>query len=155
MGAPVVHWEINSKNAGELQRFYSKLFGWNIDSNNPMSYGLVMPGGKRGIGGGIGQNDPSQPAPPPVTFYMEVSDLEETLNQAIGMGGSIVVPPTEIPNMVTFALFKDPEGNTLGIVKAQEPQPKKAARKKAAPRKKASKAKKSKAKAKKTTKRRL
>ncbi len=27
MAAPVVHWEINSKNAGELREFYSKLFG--------------------------------------------------------------------------------------------------------------------------------
>ncbi len=153
MGAPVVHWEINSKNAGELRKFYSKLFGWNINSNNPMNYGLVMPDATRGIGGGIGQNDPSQPAPPPVTFYMEVSDLEETLNQAIGMGGSIVMPPTEIPNMVTFALFKDPEGNTLGLVKAQEM--KKPARKKPAPRKKTSKKKAPKAKPKKTTKRRL
>lgn len=152
MGAPVVHWEINSKNAGELQKFYSKLFGWDINANNPMSYGLVTPGGKRGIGGGIGQNDPSQPAPPPVTFYMEVSDLEETLNQAIGMGGSIVVPPTEIPNMITFALFKDPEGNTLGIVKTQEAKPKKKATKRA--KKKASKGKASKAKSKKTAKRR-
>jgi predicted enzyme related to lactoylglutathione lyase len=27
------------------------------------------------------------------------------------------VPPTEIPNMVTFALFQDPEGHTVGLVK--------------------------------------
>lgn len=147
MGAPVVHWEINSNNAAGLQEFYSKLFGWSINSNNPMNYGLVNTGSKLGAGGGIGQNDPNQPAPPAVTFYVQVSDLQETLNRAVGMGGTIVMPPTEIPNMVTFALFRDPEGNTIGIVK--EPKPKKAAKKlvkkKSPAKKKASKAKSKKA----------
>jgi hypothetical protein len=33
------------------------------------------------------------------------------------MGGKTVVPVTEIPNVVTFALFQDPEGNMVGIIK--------------------------------------
>jgi predicted enzyme related to lactoylglutathione lyase len=129
MGAPVVHWEINSNNAAQLQEFYSKLFGWSINANNPMNYGLVSTGSKLGANGGIGQNDPNQPAPPSVTFYAQVSDLQETLNKAVSLGATIVMPPTEIPNMVTFALFRDPDGNTLGIVKGEEPKPKKAAKK--------------------------
>ncbi len=137
MGAPVVHWEINSNNAERLQEFYSKLFGWSINSNNPMHYGLVNTGSEKGAQGGIGQNDPNQPAGPPVLFYMEVQDLQETLNKAVSMGGTIVMPPMEIPNMVTFALFRDPEGNTLGIVKGEEPKPapKKTAKKKPASKK--------------------
>ncbi len=151
MAAPVVHWEINSNNAEELRKFYSKVFGWNVNANNPMNYGLVMPDANRGIGGGIGQNDPSQPAPPSIMFYMEVSDLDETLNQAIAMGGSIVMPPMEIPDMITMAMFKDPEGNTLGLVKSMPPS--KPARKKPAPRKKSPKKKISKTKAEKSSKR--
>jgi predicted enzyme related to lactoylglutathione lyase len=129
MGAPVVHWEINSNNAAQLQEFYAKLFGWSINANNPMNYGLVSTGSKLGANGGIGQNDPNQPAPAAVTFYAQVNDLQETLNRAVSLGGTIVVPPTEIPNMVTFALFHDPDGNTIGIVKGEEPKPKKAAKK--------------------------
>ncbi|MBI5473707.1 MAG: VOC family protein [Ignavibacteriae bacterium] len=132
MGAPVVHWEINSNNAERLQEFYAKLFGWNVNSNNPMHYGLVNTGTEKGAQGGIGQNDPNQPAGPPVLFYMEVPDLQETLNKAVSLGGTIVMQPMEIPNMVTFALFRDPDGNTLGIVKSEEPKP--------APRKKTRKA---------------
>ncbi len=135
MGAPVVHWEINSNNAGHLHEFYSKLFGWTINANNPGNYGLVNTGSKMGANGGIGQNDPSQPAPPALTFYVQVSDLQSTLDMAVSMGATVITPPTEIPNMVTFALFRDPEGNTLGLVKGEEAKPKKARRKKAATKK--------------------
>ncbi len=129
MGAAVVHWEINSNNAQQLQEFYTKLFGWEINANNPMHYGLVNTGSTLGANGGIGQNDPSQPVtPPPVTFYVQVSDLQATLDKVNELGGSVVMPVTEIPNMVTFALFRDPDGNVIGLVKGEEPkaQPKKA-----------------------------
>ncbi len=33
------------------------------------------------------------------------------------MGGKVVMPITEIPNMVTMAQFADPEGHIIGIVK--------------------------------------
>lgn len=53
MGQPVVHWKIASKDAERLQDFYTRLFGWKIDSNNPMKYGMVDTGGQGGINGGI------------------------------------------------------------------------------------------------------
>jgi predicted enzyme related to lactoylglutathione lyase len=34
------------------------------------------------------------------------------------LGGKTIVPPTEIPNVVTFALFSDPDGNMVGLVKS-------------------------------------
>ena len=38
MPNPVIHWEITGKDAPKLQQFYADLFGWNVDSNNPMNY---------------------------------------------------------------------------------------------------------------------
>jgi predicted enzyme related to lactoylglutathione lyase len=46
-----------------------------------------------------------------------VDDLAACLKKAESMGGKTVVPPTEIPDMVTFAQFQDPEGNIVGLVK--------------------------------------
>ena len=124
MAAPVVHWEINSNNAQRLQEFYAQLFGWTINTDNPMHYGMVNTGSTLGAQGGIGQNDPNQPvAPPPVTFYVQVSDLQATLDRVTELGGSVVMPVTEIPNMITFALFRDPDGNVIGLVKGEEPKP--------------------------------
>jgi hypothetical protein len=48
MGAPVVHFEIMGGEGGQLEKFYSELFGWKINSNNPMKYGVVDTGGGTG-----------------------------------------------------------------------------------------------------------
>ena len=112
MPNPVVHFEIQSNRAGELQEFYSKLFGWKIDASNPMSYGIVDTESE-GISGGIGPAMGSNR----VTFYAQVDDLQKTLDSVESMGGKTLMPPTDIPDMVTFALFSDPKGNVIGIVK--------------------------------------
>ena len=103
---PVVHFEIQSNQPKELQEFYSKLFDWKIDANNPMSYGIVDTESE-GISGGIGPAMGSNR----VTFYAQVEDLQKTLDSVESMGGKTLMPPTDIPDMVTFALFSDPEGN--------------------------------------------
>ena len=59
MGQPVVHFEIIGKDAEKLRRYYSDLFGWKIDADNPMDYGIIDREGNvsadgTGIGGGIG-----------------------------------------------------------------------------------------------------
>jgi predicted enzyme related to lactoylglutathione lyase len=145
MGAPVVHWEINASDAKKLHDFYSGLFGWQVDANNPMNYGLVNTGSKSGAQGGIGQKSEQSPATN-VTFYVEVEDLSEHLMKAETLGGKVVMPVTEIPDVVTMAMFADPEGNIIGLIKSQPPPPKK--RKKPAPKKPAPKKRPAKTKAK-------
>ena len=138
MGAPVVHWEINAKDGKRAQEFYASLFAWKVDANNPMNYGMINTGAKSGINGGIGQQDQSNPGPA-VTFYVGVDDIPACLSKVEGMGGRTVVPMTEVPGVVTFALFSDPEGNVVGLVKnmpapraARPRKAKKTAKKKAA-----------------------
>lgn len=111
-GHPVVHWEITARDPQALHTFYESVFGWKIDANNPMRYGMVTAGGD-GINGGIG---PAQ-GMPGVTFYVRVPDLDAALQRIGELGGSTVVQPTVISNMVTFAVFTDPQGNRIGIVK--------------------------------------
>lgn len=112
-GHSVVHWEIIARDPKALHDFYGQLFGWKVNADNPMGYGVVTAGGD-GINGGIGA---AEGGPQYVTFYVRVRDLEATLRRAGQLGGTTVVPPTEIPNMVTFAVFTDPQGNRIGIIK--------------------------------------
>jgi len=42
MGQPVVHFEVIGKDGDGLQAYYSELFGWQIDGDNEMGYGLVQ-----------------------------------------------------------------------------------------------------------------
>jgi predicted enzyme related to lactoylglutathione lyase len=113
MADPVVHFEILGKDAKKLQDFYANLFGWAVDASNPMNYGIVA-AGEGGIGGGIG---PAMGPQGHLTFYIAVDDPQAYLDKAEAAGGKTVMPVTEIPDMVTFALFSDPEGNTVGLVK--------------------------------------
>ncbi len=112
---PVVHFEILGPDAPRLQMFYSSLFGWKIDGENSLQYGMVEPGvggPPNGIGGGIARSDS-----PSVTVYVQVADLEETLRRAERMGGKTLVPPTDVPGGPTVAQFQDPAGNRIGLVK--------------------------------------
>lgn len=112
--APVGHFEIMGKDAAKLQSFYATLFDWEINANNPMNYGVVEKA-EGGIGGGIAA-DP-EGAGGHVTVYAAVDDPQAALDQAEALGGKTLVPVTEVPEMVTFALFADPEGNVVGVVK--------------------------------------
>jgi hypothetical protein len=114
MPNPVVHWEILGNDPDKLQKFYAQLFGWHIDANNPMNYGIADTHSEKGINGGIGPADGSRYR---VTFYIEVDDLQAFLTKAERLGGKTIMPPTEIPDLVTFAQFSDPEGNIIGLVK--------------------------------------
>ena len=52
MAAKVIHFEVVGKDGGALQKFYSEVFDWKIDTNNPGGYGMVAP--EAGLAGGIG-----------------------------------------------------------------------------------------------------
>lgn len=113
MARPIVWWEIAGKDGPALQRFYASLFDWEIDADNPMSYGMVNTGGNGSVDGGIYASDePKQPV-----IYAGVPDLQAVLDKVAQLGGQTVTPPTEIPGMVTFALFSDPAGNVFGLIK--------------------------------------
>lgn len=114
MPNPVVHFEIIGKDWKKLQDFYSKLFGWHIDANNPMNYGMVDTHTGKGIGGGIGNDQSGNKR---VTVYAEVDDLAATLKKAEALGGKTIMPPTDVPGGPTLAMFTDPEGNIFGITK--------------------------------------
>ena len=75
----MVHWEVQARDLERQQQFFANLFGWEIDTNNPMSYGMVPSAGKDTIGGGIG---PAQDAGSRVTVYVQVPDINATLDQA-------------------------------------------------------------------------
>jgi predicted enzyme related to lactoylglutathione lyase len=117
MSAPVVHFEILGKDGEKLKDFYKKVFSWEIDSNNPQNYGLVKAASENSIGGGVG--DAPEGSPGYATFYIEVPDTDAALKEIEALGGKTVMPTMTIPDMVTFALFNDPEGNLVGLVKSQ------------------------------------
>ncbi len=123
MGQPVVHFEVIGKDGGKLQSYYTELFGWEIDANNPLNYGVVqretnVNGDGVGIGGGVAQG-PTADYAGHVTFYVEVPDVEAALAKAESLGGSRVFGPDKVPGTeVELGQFTDPEGHLIGLTKA-------------------------------------
>ena len=118
MPNPVVHFEIVGADNAKTQQFYTELFDWTIDDDNPMNYGMVNTGSDRGISGGI-LGVEEEDDRPGVRIYIEVDDLQATLDRAEQLDGKTILPPTVIPDMVTFALFADPDGTLIGLVKSE------------------------------------
>ena len=121
MGQPVVHFEIVGKDPRKLHAYYSELFGWEIEANNPMAYGVVQREGNVnpdgiGIGGGIARGPDGYEGH--VTFYVEVPDVEAALARAESLGGTRMMGPEQPMEGVEIGLFTDPEGHVVGVVKS-------------------------------------
>ena len=119
MGQPVVHFEIIGKDGEALKSYYSQLFGWEIDSNNPMNYGIVTRAGNTnadgaGIGGGIMGAQEGYDGH--VTVYVEVPDVEAALASAEKLGGTRMMGPDKVMDNLIIGLFQDPEGHTIGVL---------------------------------------
>jgi predicted enzyme related to lactoylglutathione lyase len=113
MGNPVVRFEIGAADMEPLVRFYTELFGWELESVSE-GYTTVDTRGGRGVNGGIGRSNTGDPW---ATFYVEVDDLQATLDRAEALGGRTVVPVVELPGMA-FAMFDDPDGLLVGLMRA-------------------------------------
>jgi predicted enzyme related to lactoylglutathione lyase len=121
MGQPVVHFEIVGKDGESLQRYYSELFGWEIEADNPMGYGVVQREGNLnrdgiGIGGGVTRGPDGYDGH--VTVYVEVPDVEAALAKAESLGGTRMMGPDEVMEGLVIGLFNDPEGHVVGIIQS-------------------------------------
>ena len=122
MPHPVIWFEVIGKDVDALKRFYGELFDWPIeDAPGGMPYGIVAPEGQDGLMGGIGP-DPSGGAGH-VTWYVQSDDLQADLDKAESLGGKTVMPPMDPMPGTSIALFTDPEGHVIGLVKSSGPPP--------------------------------
>jgi uncharacterized protein len=112
MGHRIAYFELGSRDHRQLVDFYRELFGWQLQDAGD-TYATVDTRAGRGLGGGIGRSSDGTPW---VSFYVIAEDPQATLDKAVSLGAQTVVPVTEIPGLVTFAMFNDPDGLLVGIV---------------------------------------
>lgn len=111
MSSPLVHIEVAGRDAKKLQEFFTQLFGWQMNADNPMNYGVFNLSDQ--VGGGVG------PAPEGSEghsmFYIGVPDVEAALQKAESLGGKRLFGPMDVPGGPTIAHFADPEGHPIGL----------------------------------------
>ncbi len=116
------HIELNTDDLKKAKKFYQSVFAWKLADMPGMGYTMIDVG--KGTGGGM-QKKMAQ-APTQWLPYVEVADVQQTLDKASAAGANIVVEFTEIGEMGAIGVFVDPTGAALGVWAAAK---KKAARK--------------------------
>jgi uncharacterized protein len=104
-GAPVVFFSIFGPNSSELQRFYADVFDWKATPGGDVTVNVTSP-----LMGTVGQGAPE------TLIYIGVADVTATLQKAAARGGTIRFPRLEVPGRVILGMFKDPAGNSIGLV---------------------------------------
>jgi predicted enzyme related to lactoylglutathione lyase len=118
MAHPIAWFEVLGNDFEGLKRFYGDLFDWSFDDAME-GYAMTAPEGQDGLMGGVGR-DPSGSGGH-ATFYVGVEDVQAALDKATSLGGTALMPPMEPTPGTTIALFSDPEGHVVGLVKPGPP----------------------------------
>lgn len=116
----IVHFEINTDDPLRAKSFYENVFNWKIEkSEMPMDYWMVTAGSEDepGIDGGLQKREETADI---VTNYIGVPSIDEFSKKIETNGGTIITPKSPIPGTGYFALFKDTEGNKLGIFESDK-----------------------------------
>ncbi len=96
--------------------FYTALLGWTYGDHSMGEgepYKMITVGEK--TLGGISSKPAEQPGPPHWIGYVFVDDVDAAVERATRMGGTSLVPPTDIPDVGRFAFLSDPQGAIFAV----------------------------------------
>jgi predicted enzyme related to lactoylglutathione lyase len=112
---PFVHVELQTKELDTAKKFYQNVFDWDLE-DMPMGNGMYYTGIKvgEGTGGGMWTN-PSDDSPAHWLPYVNVESIDSTVEKVRSMGGNVVQPKTEVPDMGWYSVIRDPSGAMLGL----------------------------------------
>ena len=127
MGNPVMFFEIAGKDGEALREFYNSLFdewiilpfGWKT-THFPNDIFAIDPTpaplSDEGIKGHIYPLPDGSDFSNRISIFIQVEDLQETLNKIEERGGKTLVQPQVLPDsMGSIAMFSDPGGNVIGL----------------------------------------
>ena len=112
MGNKVIHFEVTGPDQAALQAFYTGLFDWKLNTDNPGGYGMTD-GDETGVVVGIGATQDGGPGW--VTGYVRVASVDAAQARATELGGSIVMPKFSPDGSAQLGLIADPQGHVIGL----------------------------------------
>jgi len=117
----VVHFEIPFDDKDRAEKFYSKMFGWEINEMPEIPYTSItttptdenmMPLTPGSINGAFVERGGDAPSP---VITISVDSIDECLEKIEAAGAKLLSPKGEVPGMGYFAYFTDTEGNVIGL----------------------------------------
>jgi uncharacterized protein len=120
LGSPgTVGWnELSANDEKSAWPFYSKIFGWKVDSEMDMGpmgiYRIFNNGGPRF--GGMMTRDPKNSPVPFWLYYFSVDDIDAAVTRVQEKKGQICMGPHEVPGGQWIVLGSDPQGVMFALV---------------------------------------
>jgi predicted enzyme related to lactoylglutathione lyase len=106
--------ELTTEDAASAKTFYAHLFGWDTeDVNLPDKTYRVLTSGGKPIGGGILE---MRGMPAKWGVYVTVDDVGQSADLAVHLGATILLPPTEIPNVGRICVICDPQRACINLI---------------------------------------
>jgi predicted enzyme related to lactoylglutathione lyase len=100
------------------KKFYTELFGWTAQTMQMpgMDYTVFNIGDKM-IAGMMAPTPEMQNMPPHWATYFTVDDADAAAKKAAELGGTVMVPPTDIPTVGRFSAIVSPQGVPFLVIK--------------------------------------
>jgi uncharacterized protein len=122
-----IWYEYAANDVDAAKTFYEAVVGWNVgtETGTPgIDYRMINAGDGQ-VGGMMGITDDMKAggARPIWLAYLAVDDTDAKAEEIKAAGGSVLVPPSDIPNVGRFAMFGDPDGVPFYILKPIPPEP--------------------------------
>ena len=114
-----VWYDLATTDTAAAKAFYWNVVGWKAEdvSMPGGTYTLLKMDGIQ-VGGIRALPKDGQGGKPSWSGYVTVSDVDAAAQTVQKLGGSICVPPTDIPNVGRFAVVADPQGARFNLFKA-------------------------------------
>ncbi|GAA0967760.1 VOC family protein [Acrocarpospora macrocephala] len=100
-------FELVTNDVEEAKSFYGKVFGWTPGIPAKQYTPMLSEGSP--VAGMLGIDDrfPAE-IPPRWLVYFGTANLDATIDQALGLGGRVLLGPVDVPGTGRFAVFGDP-----------------------------------------------
>ena len=109
--------ELMTTDVASAKAFYGELFGWEMkDEQMPDMTYTMLRAGDREVGGMMAMPVEAQGTPPAWGAYVTVNDIDATAKRVEELGGKIITPPRDIPQVGRFCVFQDPQGAFISAI---------------------------------------
>jgi len=118
-------YELGTRDISVALKFYTDLMSWNTrdhDMGEGWIYHIFLSGDHE-VGAGYQMFGPQfEGVPSHWMPYVWVDDVDAAASKAAELGGRILAPPADIPNVGRMAFLEDPQGAHFAVYKGKENQ---------------------------------
>lgn len=118
--------ELLTKDPEKAGAFYQEAFGWTVtkDEDSPSSMPYYTFSNRGRLASGMMQMAQDWgDMPPHWGIYFAVDDCQAAVAKTRELGGHVIMPPTEIAEMGTFAVLQDPQSGWFNVIQMERADP--------------------------------